>query len=79
MPICGGGVQSLSCVQLFATPWTAAHQASLVCQFALSPRVCQFAVDVINHPVHGGELFCSPRKQTQLLKLCVCSHLDPSV
>ena len=22
-------VQSLSCVQLFATPWTAAHQASL--------------------------------------------------
>ena len=26
---CGGGVQSLSHVQLFATPWTAAHQASL--------------------------------------------------
>ena len=24
-----GSVQSLSCVQLFATPWTAAHQASL--------------------------------------------------
>ena len=23
------GVQSLSCVRLFATPWTAAHQASL--------------------------------------------------
>ena len=23
------GFQSLSCVQLFATPWTAAHQASL--------------------------------------------------
>ena len=27
-------VQSLSCVQLFATPWTAAHQASL--SFAIS-------------------------------------------
>ena len=25
----GGGVQSLSCVRLFATPWTAACQASL--------------------------------------------------
>ena len=25
----GGGVQLLSCVQVFATPWTAAHQASL--------------------------------------------------
>ena len=25
----GGVVQSLSCVRLFATPWTAAHQASL--------------------------------------------------
>ena len=25
----GRSVQSLSCVQLFATPWTAAHQASL--------------------------------------------------
>ena len=24
-----GSVQSLSCVRLFATPWTAAHQASL--------------------------------------------------
>ena len=25
----GGGVQLLSCVQVFATPWTAAHQDSL--------------------------------------------------
>ena len=25
----GSSVQSLSCVRLFATPWTAAHQASL--------------------------------------------------
>ena len=30
-------VQSLSCVQLFATPWTAAHQASL--SFTISPRL----------------------------------------
>ena len=27
--ICFGVVQSLSCVQLFVTLWTAAHQASL--------------------------------------------------
>ena len=30
-------VQSLSCVQLFAPPWTAAHQA---CLFLLSPGAC---------------------------------------
>ena len=30
-------VQSLSCVQLFATPWTAAHQASLSTS---TPRAC---------------------------------------
>ena len=29
MSIQFGSVQSLNCVQLFATPWTAAHQASL--------------------------------------------------
>ena len=29
MIVAGGGVQSLSCVQLFTTQWTAAHQASL--------------------------------------------------
>ena len=28
-PVFFSSVQSLSCVQLFATPWTAAHQASL--------------------------------------------------
>ena len=30
-------VQSLSCVQLFATPWTAAHQASLFITNSQSP------------------------------------------
>ena len=30
-------VQSLSCIQLFVTPWTAACQASC---YSLSPRVC---------------------------------------
>ena len=29
VPLCFSSVQSLSCVRLFATPWTAAHQASL--------------------------------------------------
>ena len=28
-PVWGDSVQSLSCIWLFATPWTAAHQASL--------------------------------------------------
>ena len=32
-------VQSLSCVQLFATPWTAARQASLPCP-SPTPRAC---------------------------------------
>ena len=31
-------VQSLSCVQLFATPWTAAHQASLSITNSRSPQ-----------------------------------------
>ena len=31
---CGGGVQSLSCVRLFATPWTVAHQAPLSMGFS---------------------------------------------
>ena len=29
LPIQFSSVQSLNCVQLFVTPWTAAHQASL--------------------------------------------------
>ena len=29
-------VQSLSCVQLFVTPWTTAHQASLSCSHLLN-------------------------------------------
>ena len=33
-------VQSLSCVQLFATPWTAAHQAPL--SFAVSQTLLRF-------------------------------------
>ena len=33
-------VQSLSCVQLFATPWTAAHQASLsITNSRISPKL----------------------------------------
>ena len=33
-------VQSLSCVQLFATPWTAAHQASLSFTIPGKPHIC---------------------------------------
>ena len=36
LPFCTGSVQSLSCVQLFATPWIAACQASLSISNSLS-------------------------------------------
>ena len=46
-------VQSLSCVQLFVTPWTAAHQASL--SFSVFRSVLKFmsveSVMLSNHPI----------------------------
>ena len=44
-------VQSLSCVQLFATPWTAAHQASL--SFTVSQSLLKFMfIESVMPPNH---------------------------
>ena len=61
-------VQSLSCVWLFVTPWTAAHQASL--SFTISGRLLKLlyieSVMLSNHPV-----FCHP--------LLLLSSIFPSI
>ena len=61
-------VQSLSCVQLFATPWTAAHQASLPItnSQSLLKLMSIESVMLSNHLI-----FCYPR-------LLLCSFL-PSI
>ena len=46
-----GSVQSLSCVQLFATPWTAAHQASLSITNSRSLLMSIKPVMPSNHPI----------------------------
>ena len=51
-------VQSLSCVQLFATPWTAARQASLfftTSQSLVKLRASQVALGVKNMPTNAGD------------------------
>ena len=40
-------VQSLSCVRLFSTPWTAAHQASLSIINSRSPPKPTFAQEMV--------------------------------
>ena len=51
-------VQPLSCVQLFAAPWTAARQASLfftTSQSLLKLRASQVALGVKNMPTNAGD------------------------
>ena len=38
----GANVESLSCVRLFATPWTVAHQAPLSMEFFRQEHWCRF-------------------------------------
>ena len=57
-------VQSLSCVQLFATPWTAAHQASLSFTISWSLHKLMF-IDLVMPSNH--------------LILCHCLLLLPSI
>ena len=53
-----GSVQSLSCVQLFATPWTAAHQASLSITSSRSlPKL--MSIESVVPPKHL--ILCHPR------------------
>ena len=55
-------VQSLSCVQLYATPWTAAHQASL--PFTISHSLLKLMsielVMPLNHLILCGPLLLLP-------------------
>ena len=52
----GGGVQLLSCVQLFATPWTVACQASL--SFTISWRLLRFMSNELIIPTNHLILCC---------------------
>ena len=80
--------QSFSCAQLFATPWTAAHQASL--SFTISQNLLKLmTTDTIqpshplsspsllfrpnNIPLYGQIIFCS--SMYQLVGICVASTL----
>ena len=67
-------IQSLSCVRLFATPWTAAHQASLSITNSQSPLKLMSIEWVMssNHPIlcHPLRLLPSISKhRTQMLSL----------
>ena len=50
-------VQSLSHVQLFATPWTAAHQASLSCTI---PDFTQTPVRLVSDAIQQSHSLSSP-------------------
>ena len=49
-------VQSLSCVQLFATSWTAAHQASL----SITKSLSLLKLMSIESPMPSNHIFCCP-------------------
>ena len=53
-------LQSLNCVRLFVTPWTAAHQASLSItkSWSLLKLMSIESVRPFNHLVHCGPLSC---------------------
>ena len=55
-------VQSLSCVRLFATPWTAAHQASLcfIISWSLPKLMSIGLVMPSNHLIHSCPLLLLP-------------------
>ena len=50
-------VQSLSCVRLFATPWTAAHQASL--SFTISRSLLKL-MSIVSMMPSNRLIFCCP-------------------
>ena len=54
-------VQSLSCVQLFASPWTAACLASL-----------SFTISQSLHKLMSIELLWQPKLSPDVAKLCLC-------
>ena len=53
--VVGGGVQSLSCVQLFVTPWTAACQAFLSLTISWSsPKFMSIESVMVSNPSQRG-------------------------
>ena len=51
----GGGVQSLSCVRLFVTPWTAACQAFLSLSISWSsPKFMSIESVMVSNPSQRG-------------------------
>ena len=60
--------QSLSCVQRFATPWNAAHQASL--SFSVSPRVCSNSCPLSQ--------WCHPTISSSVIPLSSCPQSSPA-
>ena len=60
--VCANVVQSLSCVWLFATPWTAAHQASLsfTISWSLLKLTCMELVMPSNHLILCRPLLLLP-------------------
>ena len=62
-PICDVGVQSLSCVWLFVTPWTAARQASL--SFTISWSLLKFISEsvILSYPLPPSSPFAINHSQ----------------
>ena len=53
--VVGGGVQSLSCVRLFVTPWTAACQAFLSLTISWnSPKFMSIESVMVSNPSQRG-------------------------
>ena len=53
--VVGGGVQSLSCVRLFVTPWTAACQAFLSLTISWnSPKFMSIELVMVSNPSQRG-------------------------
>ena len=74
-------VQSLSCVQLFATPWTVAHQAHLSIGF---PRQaysmgCHFLLQGIFLDQESNHVSCHSCIGRQILNHCATWPLQGSV
>ena len=59
---CSQSIQSLSCVQLFATPWTATGQASLSItnSWSLLKRMSIELMMPSNHLIHGHPILLLP-------------------
>ena len=61
-------VQSLSCIQLFETPWTASHQASL--SFTISRSSLKLmSIELVMLAVIDGNVYGVAQSRTRLKRL----------